>query len=208
MRRRLGRPRKLRRKGPDERVDSSVVTRRGTVLHCSNCKQAGHNRKTCKQPDGGSNQPTVQSDITAGRGVKTNIERGTGRGASGRGARKVARGKGAGRGVSNNPSGWGRGNSSSLNGRDKSDSSSINGRGKSASTSATARERGFSTSGARRGRGRGRSGPNLGPYSGIGNWNGIGMSSMNHFMPADQLVRMIMQQESSGRTAQMVIDLV
>ncbi|KAL3498461.1 hypothetical protein ACH5RR_041193 [Cinchona calisaya] len=221
LRRRPGRPRKLRRKGPDEKVDSSVVTRRGTVLHCSNCKQAGHNRKTCKQPvntrqtsknvneqDGGSNQSTVQSDITARRGIKTNIERGTGRGANGRGtngrgARKVARGKGAGRGVSNNPSGWGRGNSSSLNGRDKSDSSSVNGRGKSASTNATARERGFSTSGARRGRGRGRSGPNPGPYSGIGNWNGIGMSSMNHFMPADQLVRMIMQQESSGRTVQM-----
>ncbi|KAL3529235.1 hypothetical protein ACH5RR_008557 [Cinchona calisaya] len=106
LRRRPSRPRKLRRKGPDERVDSSMVTRRGTVLHCSNCKQAGHNRKTCKQPvntrqtnknvneqDGGSNQSTVQSDITTGRGVPTNTGRGTRRGVSGRRAKRVAREK-------------------------------------------------------------------------------------------------------------------
>ncbi|KAL3535006.1 hypothetical protein ACH5RR_003467 [Cinchona calisaya] len=99
--------------------------------------------------DGGSNQSTVQSDITTERGIPTNIGRGTGRCASGRGASRVARGKGAGRGVSNNPSGWGRGNTSSLNGRGRGDSSSVNGKGKSASGSATARESDFSTSRAK-----------------------------------------------------------
>ncbi|KAL3529192.1 hypothetical protein ACH5RR_008514 [Cinchona calisaya] len=105
------------------------------------------------------------------KGFRGQLEegRGTGRGVSGRRVRRVARGKGAGRNVSNNPTGWGRGNSGSLNGRARGGSSNINGTGKSASGRATAKKRGFSTSGARGGRGRGRNCPNPGPYSTIGN---------------------------------------
>lgn len=48
--RRLGRPRKLRRKGPYELINGGVVSRKGTIAHCSNCHKPGHNVKTCKKP--------------------------------------------------------------------------------------------------------------------------------------------------------------
>ncbi|KAL3522552.1 hypothetical protein ACH5RR_015386 [Cinchona calisaya] len=50
IRRRLGRPRKVRRKGADEQRDATVVTRMGTMIHCHNCRQPGLNIKSCKQP--------------------------------------------------------------------------------------------------------------------------------------------------------------
>ncbi|KAL2231732.1 UNVERIFIED_CONTAM: hypothetical protein Sindi_1767600 [Sesamum indicum] len=43
-----GRPKRLRRRGPDE--VQSTSTRKGLTHTCSNCLERGHNKETCKNP--------------------------------------------------------------------------------------------------------------------------------------------------------------
>lgn len=44
------RPRKVRRRDPDEPVDAYKLSRRGYVVKCGNCGAGGHNIRSCPQP--------------------------------------------------------------------------------------------------------------------------------------------------------------
>ncbi|KAL0347673.1 UNVERIFIED_CONTAM: hypothetical protein Scaly_1783300 [Sesamum calycinum] len=48
MKKKRGRPKKLRRKGPDELQSTS--TRKGLTHTCSKCLKTGHNKESCKNP--------------------------------------------------------------------------------------------------------------------------------------------------------------
>ncbi|KAL0413507.1 UNVERIFIED_CONTAM: hypothetical protein Sradi_1552400 [Sesamum radiatum] len=48
LKKKRGRPKKLRRRGPDELQNTS--TRRGLTHTCGNCLQIGHNKHSCKNP--------------------------------------------------------------------------------------------------------------------------------------------------------------
>ncbi|KAL3508263.1 hypothetical protein ACH5RR_027664 [Cinchona calisaya] len=205
IRRRPGRPRKVRRKGADEQRDATVVTRMGTVIHCRNCRQPGHNIKSCKQPrrspatdqgeepnqtsaeNNGSTHP-VQSQMESQITQSSTLSRGRGSHSMG------GRPRNENIGFSNaNPSSS-RGMGIENTGSQSSKGKGINTRGGrptteniSSTTFGGSVRRGRGRSNSERGRrGRGKGGVNSGPYSGIGNWNGIGMSSGTHFMPADK----------------------
>ncbi|KAB1203081.1 hypothetical protein CJ030_MR8G005531 [Morella rubra] len=42
-----GRPKKLRKRGPDERTPTGRIPRRQSGILCSECKEMGHNKRTC-----------------------------------------------------------------------------------------------------------------------------------------------------------------
>ncbi|KAL0345441.1 UNVERIFIED_CONTAM: hypothetical protein Sradi_4375400, partial [Sesamum radiatum] len=60
IKKKRGRPKKLRRKGPNE-LESEKSTRKGLTHVCSKCHQVGHNKGTCK------NQPHHKSKIFKAR---------------------------------------------------------------------------------------------------------------------------------------------
>lgn len=43
-----GRPKKARRRGPDEAKNPNAIRKHGTPVKCGKCKQEGHNSRTCK----------------------------------------------------------------------------------------------------------------------------------------------------------------
>ncbi|KAL0282090.1 UNVERIFIED_CONTAM: hypothetical protein Sangu_2970600, partial [Sesamum angustifolium] len=47
IKKKMGRPKKLRRKGPNE-LQSNTSTRKGLTHTCSKCLQTGHNKGNCK----------------------------------------------------------------------------------------------------------------------------------------------------------------
>ncbi|CAO2166141.1 unnamed protein product, partial [Urochloa humidicola] len=47
-----GRPKKERRREPNEKPKAAKVSRVGTVIRCRKCKQIGHNRSTCERRNG------------------------------------------------------------------------------------------------------------------------------------------------------------
>lgn len=61
-RRMPGRPKNARRKGEQEKLDPkrTTISKKGTTILCSNCKQSGHNRKTCKAPPAMTSNHTYQ----------------------------------------------------------------------------------------------------------------------------------------------------
>ena len=55
-----GRPKKNRKRGPDEE-HASVHTQRSTTLKCSKCGLFGHNKRTCKREPGTSTRTNTSS---------------------------------------------------------------------------------------------------------------------------------------------------
>ncbi|PIN19663.1 hypothetical protein CDL12_07655 [Handroanthus impetiginosus] len=49
MHKQRGRPKKMRRKGPNE-IQNNISTRRGLTHTCRNCLQRGHNKGSCSNP--------------------------------------------------------------------------------------------------------------------------------------------------------------
>ena len=43
----LGKPKKIRRRGPDEPRNPNAIRKGGVVTRCSKCREAGHNTRTC-----------------------------------------------------------------------------------------------------------------------------------------------------------------
>lgn len=61
-----GRPKKERRREPHEKPKGKKLSKRGTVIRCSKCKQTGHNRSSCdRRNTGTSNKATSQSHINS-----------------------------------------------------------------------------------------------------------------------------------------------
>lgn len=52
-----GRPKKERKREPNEKPKAKRVSRVGTVIRCRKCKQVGHNRSTCEKRNGISYTP-------------------------------------------------------------------------------------------------------------------------------------------------------
>ncbi|KAL0447669.1 UNVERIFIED_CONTAM: hypothetical protein Slati_1894800 [Sesamum latifolium] len=50
MKKQRGRPKKLRRRGPDELSQSKVSTRKGLTHTCTKCLEIGHNKNRCSNP--------------------------------------------------------------------------------------------------------------------------------------------------------------
>ncbi|KAL0371236.1 UNVERIFIED_CONTAM: hypothetical protein Sangu_0441700 [Sesamum angustifolium] len=50
MKKQRGRPKKLRRRGPDELSQSKVSTRKGLTHTCTKCLETGHNKNSCSNP--------------------------------------------------------------------------------------------------------------------------------------------------------------
>ncbi|KAK4439984.1 hypothetical protein Salat_0333300 [Sesamum alatum] len=146
-RRQPRRPKKARKKGPDEVNNGGNVTRKGTVMTCSNCGETTHNKKTCKKQ---------LQDKQPHKNKTPNVARST--------VEPFTQ-------------------SSTLT---NDNITTVKGRGRG-------RDRGITTQ-SNRGRGRGRGRPrgrgrSNGPLTGYGNWNGIGMSNMNHFVLVVQVLR-------------------
>lgn len=47
--RKVGRPRKSRRRQPHELEGGTKMSQHGVKIHCSHCKDSGHNKKGCKK---------------------------------------------------------------------------------------------------------------------------------------------------------------
>ncbi|XP_027150426.1 uncharacterized protein LOC113750673 [Coffea eugenioides] len=50
VKKQLGRPKKLRRRVPDEPRDPQKASTKGLTVYCKRCLKVGHNRRTCKEP--------------------------------------------------------------------------------------------------------------------------------------------------------------
>ncbi|XP_012851412.1 PREDICTED: uncharacterized protein LOC105971112 [Erythranthe guttata] len=64
-----GRPKKLRKKGPDEISVGGKLTRNGITQTCSNCGDTTHNKRRCKKPP-----PPVNNQKTRKRKATKNLE--------------------------------------------------------------------------------------------------------------------------------------
>ncbi|KAL5727700.1 hypothetical protein ACHQM5_000865 [Ranunculus cassubicifolius] len=67
-----GRPKKNRRKDPNEeskksKANSTEISRKGRVMHCTRCTLPGHNAKSCKVPDAQLPQKTNMPGSKRGR---------------------------------------------------------------------------------------------------------------------------------------------
>lgn len=62
-----GRPKKLRRRDPEESVKPFKVRKTGVIMRCSNCKGCGHNKTTCKAPHVESAPPPASSGARKGK---------------------------------------------------------------------------------------------------------------------------------------------
>jgi hypothetical protein len=56
-----GRPKKNRRKEPWEGTETGTVAKRSSTVRCVNCKQLGHNKRTCQRAPVGSNKRRTSS---------------------------------------------------------------------------------------------------------------------------------------------------
>lgn len=116
VKKRSGRPKKVRRREPDEVVTGQTTfTKKGVKMTCSGCGKTGHNKRGCKGKGKGTSAAAGEVNATAGEvnvvgegnAVGRELNAGTpttgvGRGAGGpsRGARGRGRGaRGAGRGA-------------------------------------------------------------------------------------------------------------
>lgn len=61
-----GRPRKNRRKEPGETTAGSGQARRSTTVRCDNCKQLGHNKRTCQRAPVASRKRKQTKAVTTG----------------------------------------------------------------------------------------------------------------------------------------------
>ncbi|KAG5544465.1 hypothetical protein RHGRI_017028 [Rhododendron griersonianum] len=95
-----GRPRKSRRRAADEPAPGGSESRRSCTVRCANCKEIGHNKRTCQRaPVRGSRRDN--GSTMRGRGI---VIRGRGRSTSassrGRGTFAGTRGRGTNAGTS------------------------------------------------------------------------------------------------------------
>ncbi|KAH7863402.1 hypothetical protein Vadar_017045 [Vaccinium darrowii] len=76
VKKRAGRPKKARRREPEENEDPTKLSKRGMKMSCSSCGKIGHNKRGCKQGKRATlDQPAVNtptsSGITVGSGKRT-----------------------------------------------------------------------------------------------------------------------------------------
>ncbi|KAL0464963.1 UNVERIFIED_CONTAM: hypothetical protein Slati_0383900 [Sesamum latifolium] len=116
-RRQPGRPKKARKKSPDEVNNGGNITRRCTVIACSNCGETTHNKKTCKKPPQDKQvyknqtldaarstlEPFTQSSTLTSDNINTVRGTGRDRGMTMQLNRGRGRGRPRGRGRSNGP---------------------------------------------------------------------------------------------------------
>jgi len=48
-----GRPKKERMREPHEKPKKKIISKTGTVIRCTKCKQTGHNKSTCERRSSG-----------------------------------------------------------------------------------------------------------------------------------------------------------
>ncbi|KAK9290403.1 hypothetical protein L1049_008572 [Liquidambar formosana] len=148
-----GRPKKARKKGQDETPAGTAVNRKNNTVKCKNCKNFGHNSRSCKSTpvieevregsrgkggrppiNRGGRPPINRGGRNGGDVIRGGRGEGPGRSVRGRGRR--GRGEGMGRGVRGRERGGsarGRGRGSTGEGSDRGGSGEGNGRGESSS---------------------------------------------------------------------------
>lgn len=65
VKKRSGRPKKARRREPEEPTDPTKLSKRGVKMRCSACRKVGHNKRGCKTPSAPSASGTTTTAPTA-----------------------------------------------------------------------------------------------------------------------------------------------